>query len=729
MSHQLAHGGEPETDLDKTDELPMLDVAAYEARLAASRDAADLLPSDPSGSAGDEVRPSAPVPSPMETLRDIEVWIASQNARDRANEQALAHLRAGQADANTRIAGLATELDGARSALQVALARANDGERALLDSAATARAAEARTSALTAELERTRAGLLSATQRLADCEAELEGARRSIATSTQTQTAQESEQAELSRTLAERAQRMALLETELAAMRTRLQDTERELARRTESVTTLTAANDGHVEAIDALERARCAAEMRSSTYLENLQSHEWRRNVWEGMWRELDAELDDARTTLARLERERTELAGTIDGLRAELGERHATIGRLEASCTAQATTLRELAETRAQEERAYQAAALELTSCNAALVADVGTLEDARRRLAESLAVREADLADARSAHAALETALRAAQVGNTSQAARIAELEAITISIGQALQAQSGALQDATARLEASDREDAEKQTRIRNLAAELSVVSQAATERASAALAAEAALAEHAVQLAANRERLAAFERDAGAQAMRIVALETELSTATALVEQADAPRRALEADLGRVRDELAHESGRAVTLEAQYRELTLELERTRGALEERELRIRRLERHATTSAEALGRIKVGKEKATPSPDAEPTEATEISATLVPLGNESGECLPLNRRTTIGRATENDVCLKDTSISRHHALIVVSRHGSFIEDQESVNGVTVNGRRIRNARLADGDVITLGLRRFRFMTHAATERETH
>jgi pSer/pThr/pTyr-binding forkhead associated (FHA) protein len=45
-----------------------------------------------------------------------------------------------------------------------------------------------------------------------------------------------------------------------------------------------------------------------------------------------------------------------------------------------------------------------------------------------------------------------------------------------------------------------------------------------------------------------------------------------------------------------------------------------------------------------------------------------------------------------------------------------------NGAFIEDLRSVNGVTVNGQRIRHARVTDGDVIELGVKRFRFTSSA-------
>jgi ABC-type multidrug transport system ATPase subunit len=49
--------------------------------------------------------------------------------------------------------------------------------------------------------------------------------------------------------------------------------------------------------------------------------------------------------------------------------------------------------------------------------------------------------------------------------------------------------------------------------------------------------------------------------------------------------------------------------------------------------------------------------------------------------------------------IGRAPECDLCLPHPSVSRQHALLAPADHGLRVEDLASLNGVLVNGRRIR------------------------------
>src|SRR6478735_3775705 len=50
--------------------------------------------------------------------------------------------------------------------------------------------------------------------------------------------------------------------------------------------------------------------------------------------------------------------------------------------------------------------------------------------------------------------------------------------------------------------------------------------------------------------------------------------------------------------------------------------------------------------------------------------------------------------------------------DDGVSRRHALLAVRAHGARILDDRSANGTHVNGRRVSEAELTDGDVIVLG-----------------
>lgn len=63
--------------------------------------------------------------------------------------------------------------------------------------------------------------------------------------------------------------------------------------------------------------------------------------------------------------------------------------------------------------------------------------------------------------------------------------------------------------------------------------------------------------------------------------------------------------------------------------------------------------------------------------------------------------------------IGRATDNDIVVPDVLASRHHATLVPGPAGTAeIIDARSINGTFVNGQRVEDAQLRDGDVVTIG-----------------
>jgi hypothetical protein len=84
--------------------------------------------------------------------------------------------------------------------------------------------------------------------------------------------------------------------------------------------------------------------------------------------------------------------------------------------------------------------------------------------------------------------------------------------------------------------------------------------------------------------------------------------------------------------------------------------------------------------------------------------------------------------LGRRTTIGRADDNDIAITRASISRHHAVIVSGPRQSVIEDLNSTNGVLVNRQRVRETVLRDGDVVHIGKCRFRFTSRLRSSGKT-
>jgi pSer/pThr/pTyr-binding forkhead associated (FHA) protein len=77
------------------------------------------------------------------------------------------------------------------------------------------------------------------------------------------------------------------------------------------------------------------------------------------------------------------------------------------------------------------------------------------------------------------------------------------------------------------------------------------------------------------------------------------------------------------------------------------------------------------------------------------------------------------LPLGRLTRIGRRTGADIVLDDSTVSRRHALVLEREGAPVIADDRSLNGVYVNGRRVREAALHHGDEVQIGARLMRYL----------
>lgn len=73
-----------------------------------------------------------------------------------------------------------------------------------------------------------------------------------------------------------------------------------------------------------------------------------------------------------------------------------------------------------------------------------------------------------------------------------------------------------------------------------------------------------------------------------------------------------------------------------------------------------------------------------------------------------------------RQTIGRRTDNDIVIDDSSVSGAHGWIIVHPGHYVIMNTLSTNGTYVNDRRVHEAVLKHGDHVRLGEVEFRFLT---------
>ncbi len=68
--------------------------------------------------------------------------------------------------------------------------------------------------------------------------------------------------------------------------------------------------------------------------------------------------------------------------------------------------------------------------------------------------------------------------------------------------------------------------------------------------------------------------------------------------------------------------------------------------------------------------------------------------------------------LEERITVGRGLDNMIRLEDGTISHHHAMIIQDGADYSLRDLNSTNGTRVNGLRVVETKLHNGDNIRLG-----------------
>jgi pSer/pThr/pTyr-binding forkhead associated (FHA) protein len=72
------------------------------------------------------------------------------------------------------------------------------------------------------------------------------------------------------------------------------------------------------------------------------------------------------------------------------------------------------------------------------------------------------------------------------------------------------------------------------------------------------------------------------------------------------------------------------------------------------------------------------------------------------------------------TSVGRAPDSAIRLPFPDVSRQHAMVFPVEGGYKIVDRGSPNGLFVNGSRVKEHALQDGDVIQVGRRKLIFRT---------
>lgn len=92
----------------------------------------------------------------------------------------------------------------------------------------------------------------------------------------------------------------------------------------------------------------------------------------------------------------------------------------------------------------------------------------------------------------------------------------------------------------------------------------------------------------------------------------------------------------------------------------------------------------------------------------------TMPAQVTTPILQYGDSDGEHTFEIRSgcTTIGRAADQDLILKEAFVSRRHATITLQNDGFELVDQNSSHGTYLNGKRIDQAKLRSGDALQFG-----------------
>jgi FHA domain-containing protein len=89
-----------------------------------------------------------------------------------------------------------------------------------------------------------------------------------------------------------------------------------------------------------------------------------------------------------------------------------------------------------------------------------------------------------------------------------------------------------------------------------------------------------------------------------------------------------------------------------------------------------------------------------------------EELGVDPEIVTLTVDGSQHHVTKRRVVIGRSKDCDIQIRDPNVSRQHAELRQEGTAYWIVDLDSTNGLEVNGRREKQAKLEDGDKITIG-----------------
>lgn len=462
---------------------------------------------------------------------------------------------------------------------------------------------------------------------------------------------------------------------------------------------------------------------------------------------------LAEKEAILARRDREKAELAATVQDIQRACAELRGRLGASEAVNERLEARLGE-----AHQEIQRQASELEqLRKTADRLGMKIAAQRSANAELRSELAAAESTIAQLRGdLEAAIARGNALARDSEAALAARVRELEAALAeaqSLTAAARADLARQEQVSAELQATL--SAERQQGLAGAEALQRAERARVSADEQAALLARDLLQQQGrtreleAVIRGHEDRAQLREAELGRLRERVESLERALSDREVELREraADAEDRA--DALAAIKAELLAMASQREGLKSLLREKDLMIERLNATLAQMEQSQRVL--HAESEArgrlieELANKLRDGRGSAPPAEAVRSAEGGSDSPVVpgqaagaaVPLGPQAlaerptrrlllldngGQLLryPLYKHVnTIGRAPDSDICIKGPYASRRHARLVLDDQHAVIEDLNSVNGVMVNDKIVARHELRDGDVIDIGESRFRFV----------
>lgn len=203
------------------------------------------------------------------------------------------------------------------------------------------------------------------------------------------------------------------------------------------------------------------------------------------------------------------------------------------------------------------------------------------------------------------------------------------------------------------------------------------------------------------LTAKHTELAALKLKLEEQAPLLRGLEQSIRARDTLVED-------LRNEVRTVQDERAIMAGQLDKARLRVKAMTQQIF-------QKDNRIATLKADLAVHTEALAAIRRDVNRVEGGPEELAEDHSE--RVLEPVDHE-GEVIALNRKVmTIGRTNDNDIFIPSKMVSRHHARLLVGPNAVIVEDTGSTNGCFVNDQQVKQHVLREGDVLTIGDLKFR------------